>query len=125
MKRFYIACFILALMIFLSSISLSTTQKYAEDITKRVDELHQLVQNDGEGVEEKLSQLDSTWQKYENKLAMFTEHSELEPIGMSIAALKEYYSVGSFHQFEICCEQILASVEHMKNCPKPTLRNIF
>lgn len=125
MKRFYVACLILALMISFCFLTMSLTQRYAEDMSDRVKDLYDIVKSDEEQAEAKLLTLSDTWEKYEEKLAMYTKHSELENIGVSIAALREYYSNKSIEQFRVCSEQMLVDIEHLRNSSTPTLRNIL
>ena len=128
MKKEIIVCIIILILIIGGDI---ITQSYSENstarMTKELQELQNLIENNTE-IEEiikRINDIESNFNEDYNKLAYFIEHEELEKVKTGIVSIKAYTKSEELGEAMNEVDKTIYILEHIVEKYKVNLKNIF
>lgn len=122
-----IICIIIVVTIFSLDIFIQDyTKKTTSEITNIFTDLKEkILQEDKEGVETKIRDLDKKWGDKHDKLAYYIEHDELEKVDTAIVAMKSYVETEDFSSAVESLDEGKFILEHIQKKNAFSLENIF
>lgn len=129
MKKEGIICiFIILLIIVLNIITQSYTKECVSLMNERLEVLREesLAKNiQSVNIEEQLSNIENKWNEYQEKLAYYIEHDELEKVETQIYTMKGFYEIGKYDEIVPELEKCIFILEHISDKTKLNVKNIF
>ena len=145
LKKELIICTIIGISIIIGNI---ITQNYTKvcvsKMNEKIDAINQIVYNQvnlqqasnekekGEGskinkkmVQDEISNLESTWNEFQEKLAYYIEHDELEKVETQIYAIKGFYEAEKYDEILPEAEKCTFILKHIEEKNKLSIKNIF
>ena len=128
MKKEIIVCIIILILIIGGDI---ITQSYSENstarMTKELQELQNLIENNTEVEEitERINDIENNFNEDYNKLAYFIEHEELEKVKTGIVSIKAYTKSEELGEAMNEVDKTIYILEHIVEKYKVNLKNIF
>ncbi len=128
MKKEIIVCIIILILIIGGDI---ITQSYSENstarMTKELQELQNLIENNAEieEITEKINDIENNFNGDYNKLAYFIEHEELEKVKTGIVSIKAYTKSEELGEAMNEVDKTIYILEHIVEKYKVNLKNIF
>ena len=80
---------------------------------------------DNREIESKISNLENTWNEFQEKLAYYIEHDELEKVETQIYAIKGFYEVEKYDEILPESEKCSFILKHIEEKTKLSVKNIF
>lgn len=143
-KEIIICLFIITLIIIVNTITQNYTKVCVNKMNEKIDAINQIVYNQvnlqqasdekekGEGsktnkkmVQDEINNLESTWNEFQEKLAYYIEHDELEKVTEAIIKSKSNIDTGDEGQAIENIDNCIFLLDHIKEKEKFNLRNIF
>lgn len=104
----------------------TSTDKLLEDTVKKMEELKEVLKEEKYNESKnKSEELNEKWFEYEDKLAFFIEHDEVEKISTKVAVILEN-TINE--EYKAALEDVMETtylLEHVKDKNKLKLKNIF
>ena len=128
MKKEIIVCIIILILIIGGDI---ITQSYSENstarMTKELQELQNLIENNTEieEITKRINDIESNFNEDYNKLAYFIEHEELEKVKTGIVSIKAYTKSEELGEAMNEVDKTIYILEHIVEKYKVNLKNIF
>ena len=128
MKKEIIVCIVILILIIGGDI---ITQSYSENstarMTKELQELQNLIENNTEieEITKRINDIESNFNEDYNKLAYFIEHEELEKVKTGIVSIKAYTKSEELGEAMNEVDKTIYILEHIVEKYKVNLKNIF
>lgn len=128
MKKELIVCIFIFIIIITANI---ITQNYTKECVSYMNkELNLLKEssinnNNNKVIFEKISNIESTWSNYQEKLAYYIEHNELEKVETQIYAIKGLIESKSYDSMLSEIEKCSFILKHIEEKSKLSIKNIF
>lgn len=128
MKKELVISIIIITLIILGNI---ITQNYTKNSTIKISELldnlkiEVLTKNEKEKLLSKISFIEDDWNKFEEKLAYYIEHDELEKVESQISSIKGFIEVNNYEEVVPEIERGIFILEHIQDKSKLNIKNIF
>lgn len=125
MKRFIVSGVILLIIVSVSIIGLYYINENYERITSAIEAGEESVrQKDFDAAQGHIKRAEDIYVKAEKYLSAFVNHSTLDEIGVSIAAITPF-AKGEEEEFLSHCEAAKTALKHLKNDMAISVRNLF
>ena len=127
MKKEMIVCICLVILIIIVNI---LTQNYTKECVSKMHEKlnvlkeESLKKNEIE-ISNQITQADNIWNTYQEKLAYYIEHDELEKVETHIYAINGLAEVKNYNQIVQEIEECIFILEHIKDKNTLNIKNIF
>ena len=132
MKKELIICVLIIVLIIISNI---VTQNYTKECVaqmhQKLEVLREISLNedmneaDKENVSNNIQNIENTWNGFQEKLAYYIEHDELEKVETQIWAMKGFSKIGKYDEFVPELEECVFILEHIQDKTKLNVKNIF
>ena len=128
MKKELIIClFILALIIIFNIITQNYTKECVTQMNNSLTELKKVSvdEQNNDTITEKLDGIQKQWDTYQEKLAYYIEHDELEKVETQIFSMKGFNEIGKYDEIVPELEKCIFILEHIQDKTKLNVKNIF
>ena len=139
MKKELIICLsIIILIIMVNVITQNYTKVCVTKMNEKIGEVKQTAYEnisiekensstklDNREIESKISNLENTWNEFQEKLAYYIEHDELEKVETQIYAIKGFYEVEKYDEILPESEKCSFILKHIEEKTKLSVKNIF
>lgn len=135
MKKEVIAvCSILVIIFTTNYICQVYLNNVADDISENLKELHSicmeyLEKQDNEEkekiIEEKIKEISNKWEKSEQILSLYIEHSELEKIDVNIVRIKSFQEIDEYDEATQAVSECIFMFKHIRQKQRMSLSNLF
>ena len=128
MKKELIVCIFIFIIIITANI---ITQNYTKECVSYMNKELKLLKessinnNNNKVIFEKISNIESTWSNYQEKLAYYIEHNELEKVETQIYAIKGLIESKSYDSMLSEIEKCSFILKHIEEKSKLSIKNIF
>ena len=126
MNRLWAAAGLLAVLITICTLAVTSTQSITTSITQDIAQISNIsIQNDKTTALTLSKQAVEKWQKHHAVLCTFMSHIQLEEIDRSLAALPAYIELGEEADIQAECNRIVEMVQHLHEAELPYIQNIL
>lgn len=131
MKKELIICLFIFILIIIGNI---VTQNYTEKCVASMNEkLEQLKETSmkakigekNEYIGNKIKELEDLWNEFQEKLAYYIEHDELEKVETQIFAMNGFEEIKKYDEIIPELEKCVFILEHIQDKTKINIKNIF
>ena len=125
MKKEIFICLAILVLVIISDVIISKcTNKYLDDISIKFEDIKKNIDNNLYA-SEKISEIESSWNKYFSVLTCFLEHDELEKINTQIVIIQSGIDVEDKEYVYEELDRGIFILEHIKNKERFKIDNIF
>lgn len=130
MKKELIICiFIIAIIIITNVITQNYTKECVSQMNERLDILKE-ASLAKEKIEEKnilaeIQNIENKWNEFQEKLAFYIEHDELEKVETQIFAMKGFAEIEKYDEIVPELEKCTFILEHIQDKTKLNVKNVF
>ena len=128
MKKELIIClFIMGIIIISNIITQNYTKECVTQMNNSLTELKKASINEqnNDVVTQKLEVIQNQWDSYQEKLAYYIEHDELEKVETQIFSMKGFMEIGKYDEIIPELEKCIFILEHIQDKTKLNVKNIF
>ena len=139
MKKELIICLsIIILIIVVNAITQNYTKACVSKMNEKIGEVKQTayeniniekrsssIEPNSEEIERKISNLENIWNEFQEKLAYYIEHDELEKVETQIYAIKGSCEVKKYDEILPEAEKCSFILKHIEEKTKLSVKNIF
>ena len=128
MKKELIIClFIMGIIIISNIITQNYTKECVTQMNNSLTELKKASINEqnNDVVTQKLEVIQNQWDSYQEKLAYYIEHDELEKVETQIFSMKGFSEIGKYDEIVPELEECIFILEHIQDKTKLNVKNIF
>lgn len=126
-KELVISIMIITLIILGNVITQNYTKNATIEISELLDNLkiEVLTKDEEEKLLSKISTIEDEWNKFEEKLAYYIEHDELEKVESQISSIKGFIEVNNYEDVVPEIERGIFILGHIQDKSKLNIKNIF
>ena len=126
LKETIICIIIIGLIFTFDFISQGFTEKNADEISRKLDNLKQNIQeNNTLEIRKAIEEINSNWENAEEKLAYYIEHDELEKVNSELKELTSYIESKDNDLAKAKIDKAIFILEHIKDKNSFSLENVF
>lgn len=127
MKRFWIACALLALLVGATLWQGSYAARYLEDMASRLERAQALVEEleDWEEARALSEAVFSDWEKHTFHIHATMNHQDTDQVLFSIQSVEQYLQLEELDQYVAANAQLSAQLRLLVELEQPTLENIL
>lgn len=131
MKKELIICIIIIVLIIIGNI---ITQNYTKECVAQMNQelyilkeasLNAEIQEENADVSGKVNEIENRWNEYQEKLAYYIEHDELEKVETQIFTMKGFSEIKKYDEIIPELEKCIFILEHIQEKTKLNVKNIF
>ena len=127
MKKELIICIFIILLIVVTNI---VTQNYTKEcvsfMNEKLDTLKDATFNeDKDDIQSKIEEIENNWNEFQEKLAFYIEHDELEKVETQIFAMKGFFEIKKYDEIIPELDKCVFILEHIQDKTKLNVKNIF
>lgn len=131
MKKELIICIIIILLIIIGNI---VTQNYTKECVSQMNQkldilkdssINAKIEEDNMDLENKIVEIENEWNEYQEKLAYYIEHDELEKVETQIFTMKGFSEIKKYDEIIPELEKCIFILEHIQDKTKLNVKNIF
>ena len=130
-KKEIVICIIIIFLIIIGNI---VTQNYTKECVSQMNEkldilkeasLNAKSQEENTDVSNKVDEIENKWNEYQEKLAYYIEHDELEKVETQIFTMKGFSEIQKYDEIIPELEKCIFILEHIQDKTKVNIKNIF
>ena len=132
MKKELIICILIITLIIITNV---VTQNYTKecvalmnqklDILKK-ESLNENINDDNKkNISDTITDIENNWNSFQEKLAYYIEHDELEKVETQIWAMKGFCEIGKYDEVVPELDKCVFILEHIQDKTKLNVKNIF
>lgn len=132
MKKELIICILIITLIIITNV---VTQNYTKecvalmnqklDILKE-ESLNENINDDNKkNISDTITDIENNWNSFQEKLAYYIEHDELEKVETQIWAMKGFCEIGKYDEVVPELDKCVFILEHIQDKTKLNVKNIF
>ena len=127
MKKELIICILVIVLIIITNV---ITQKFTKECVSVMHEELEILkaaslnENIGE-IEIKINEVEKNWNEFQEKLAFYIEHDELEKVETQIYAMRGFYEIKKYDEIVPELDKCVFILEHIQDKTKLNVKNIF
>ena len=130
MKKELIICiFIIAIIIITNVITQNYTKECVSQMNERLDILKEpsLAKEkiEEENITAEIKNIENKWNEFQEKLAFYIEHDELEKVETQIFAMKGFAEIEKYDEIVPELEKCTFILEHIQDKTKLNIKNVF
>ena len=131
MKKELIICIIIVFLIIIGNI---ITQNYTKECVAQMNEkldilkeasLNAELETENSEVSKQVREIENKWNEYQEKLAYYIEHDELEKVESQIFTMKGFSEIEKYDEIIPELEKCVFILEHIQDKTKINIKNIF
>lgn len=127
MKKELIICIFIILLIIVTNI---ITQRYTTECVNVMNEKLEVLKEASlkENVDEiqnNIDEVENNWNEFQEKLAFYIEHDELEKVETQIYAMKGFYEIDKYDEIVPELDKCIFILEHIQDKTKLNVKNVF
>lgn len=131
MKKELIICIIIVFLIIIGNI---ITQNYTKECVSQMNEkldilkeasLNAELETENSEVSKQVREIENKWNEYQEKLAYYIEHDELEKVESQIYTMKGFNEIEKYDEIIPELEKCVFILEHIQDKTKINIKNIF
>ena len=131
MKKELIICIIIVFLIIIGNI---ITQNYTKECVAQMNEkldilkeasLNAELETENSEVSKQVREIENKWNEYQEKLAYYIEHDELEKVESQIYTMKGFSEIEKYDEIIPELEKCVFILEHIQDKTKINIKNIF
>ena len=129
MKKELIICILIILIIVIANV---ITQNYTKKCVASMNENLEVLKEaslsedvDKEKISNRLQKIEDNWNEFQQKLAYYIEHDELEKVETQIYAMKGFSEIEKYDEVVPELEKCMFILEHIQDKTKLNVKNIF
>lgn len=131
MKKELIICIIIVFLIIIGNI---ITQNYTKECVAQMNEkldilkeasLNAELETENSEVSKQVREIENKWNEYQEKLAYYIEHDELEKVESQIYTMKGFNEIEKYDEIIPELEKCVFILEHIQDKTKINIKNIF
>ena len=125
-KELIICIFIIVLIVITNIITQNYTKECVSIMHQNLEILKEasLKENKDE-VQSKIDEVENNWNEFQEKLAFYIEHDELEKVETQIYAMKGFYEISKYDEIIPELDKCVFILEHIQDKTKLNVKNIF
>lgn len=126
-KELIICLFILALIIIFNIITQNYTKECVAQMNNSLTALKEagISEEHNSEISKMLDDIQNEWDSYQEKLAYYIEHDELEKVETQIFSMKGFNEIGKYDEIVPELEKCVFILEHIQDKTKLNVKNIF
>lgn len=130
MKKELIICiFIIAIIIITNVITQNYTKECVSQMNERLDILKEASlakeKIEEENITAEIKNIENKWNEFQEKLAFYIEHDELEKVETQIFAMKGFAEIEKYDEIVPELEKCVFILEHIQDKTKLNIKNVF
>ena len=129
MKKELIICILIISIIVIANV---ITQNYTKQCVASMNENLEVLKEasssedvDKEKISNRLQKIEDNWNEFQQKLAYYIEHDELEKVETQIYAMKGFSEIEKYDEVVPELEKCMFILEHIQDKTKLNVKNIF
>ena len=129
MKKELIICILIISIIVIANV---ITQNYTKQCVASMNENLEVLKEaslsedvDKEKISNRLQKIEDNWNEFQQKLAYYIEHDELEKVETQIYAMKGFSEIEKYDEVVPELEKCIFILEHIQDKTKLNIKNIF
>ena len=129
MKKELIICILIISIIVIANV---ITQNYTKQCVASMNENLEVLKEaslsedvDKEKISNRLQKIEDNWNEFQQKLAYYIEHDELEKVETQIYAMKGFSEIEKYDEVVPELEKCMFILEHLQDKTKLNVKNIF
>ena len=129
MKKELIICILIISIIVIANV---ITQNYTKQCVASMNENLEVLKEaslsedvDKEKISNRLQKIEDNWNEFQQKLAYYIEHDELEKVETQIYAMKGFSEIEKYDEVIPELEKCMFILEHIQDKTKLNVKNIF
>lgn len=129
MKKEMIVCIFLVFLIIIVNV---LAQNYTKECVSKMHEKLNLLKEESlqeekkeEEILKKIANVDKVWNEYQERLAYYIEHDELEKVETQIYAINGFIEIKNYEEIVPEIEKCIFILEHIKDKNMLNIKNIF
>ena len=131
MKKELIICIIIVFLIIIGNI---ITQNYTKECVAQMNEkldilkeasLNAELETENSEVSKQVREIENKWNEYQEKLAYYIEHDELEKVESQIYTMKGFSEIEKYDEIIPELKKCVFILEHIQDKTKINIKNIF
>ena len=133
MKKELVICIIIIVLILATNI---VTQQYTKKCTTQMNEMLEVLKEkvlaekenkdiDGAIIMGDINNIENKWNEYQETLAYYIEHDELEKVETQIWSMKGFNEIEKYDEVVPELEKCIFILEHIQDKTKINVKNIF
>ena len=129
MKKELIICILIISIIVITNV---ITQNYTKQCVTTMNENLEVLKEaslsenvDKEKISNRLQKIEDNWNEFQQKLAYYIEHDELEKVETQICAMKGFSEIEKYDEVVPELEKCMFILEHIQDKTKLNVKNIF
>ena len=129
MKKELIICILIISIIVIANV---ITQNYTKQCVASMNENLEVLKEaslsedvDKEKISNRLQKIEDNWNEFQQKLAYYIEHDELEKVETQIYAMKGFRKIEKYDEVVPELEKCMFILEHIQDKTKLNVKNIF
>lgn len=127
MKKELIICIFIIVLIIVTNI---ITQRYTTECVNVMNEKLEVLkeaslEENVDEIQNKIDEVENNWNEFQEKLAFYIEHDELEKVETQIYAMKGFYEINKYDEIVPELDKCVFILEHIQDKTKLNVKNIF
>ena len=127
-KEFIICIIIVALIIITNIITQNYTKECVNQMNQKLDVLKEVSLSENINEQDIINQINSVeeeWNTFQEKLAFYIEHDELEKVETQIFAMKGFSEIKKYDEVVPELEKCMFILDHIKEKTTLNVKNVF
>ena len=131
-KELIICIFIVVSIVVTNIVTQSYTKECTTALSERLDVLKEKVLEEkdseeinGEVIMKDIANIENKWNEYQEKLAYYIEHDELEKVETQIWSMKGFSEIEKYDEVVPELDKCIFILEHIQDKTKLNIKNIF
>ena len=129
MKKELIICIFIILLIIICNV---LTQSYTKDCVAQMNERLDILKEasleediEGENIISEITNIENKWNGFQEKLAFYIEHDELEKVETQIFAIKGFAEIKKYDEIVPELDKCTFILEHIQDKTALNIKNVF
>ena len=127
-KELVICIFIIAVIIILNIVTQRYTKECVSQMNERLDILKEASleeEIEGENIITEITNIENKWNGFQEKLAFYIEHDELEKVETQIFAIKGFAKIKKYDEIVPELDKCTFILEHIEDKTTLNIKNVF
>lgn len=127
-KELVICIFIIAVIIILNIVTQRYTKECVSQMNERLDILKEASleeEIEGENIITEITNIENKWNGFQEKLAFYIEHDELEKVETQIFAMKGFAEIKKYDEIVPELDKCIFILEHIQDKTVLNIKNVF
>ena len=129
MKKELVICIIIVALIVITNV---ITQNYTKECVKQMNEKLDILKEvslssniDEQNIMNNIETIEQKWNEFQEKLAFYIEHDELEKVETQIFTIKGFSEIKKYDEIVPELEKCVFILEHIKGKTTLNVKNVF